>query len=107
MVAAELIHFTHDGLKCRLVRISPMLPSRWQFAARQQLLECNATARDAALDRTDCTAADFGCLLVSKPARADEDQRFTLRLSIGNIRTEERHVALAWQKLQDAARLSP
>ena len=25
--------------------------------------------------------------------------RFTLRLAIGNIRTEERHVALAWQRL--------
>ena len=29
--------------------------------------------------------------------------RFTLRLSIGNIRTEERHVALAWTKLRAAA----
>jgi aromatic-L-amino-acid decarboxylase len=31
------------------------------------------------------------------------DGRFTLRLSIGNIRTEERHVALAWQRLREAA----
>jgi aromatic-L-amino-acid/L-tryptophan decarboxylase len=31
--------------------------------------------------------------------------RFTLRLSIGNIRTEERHVALAWSKLRQASRL--
>ncbi len=29
--------------------------------------------------------------------------RFTLRLAIGNIRTEERHVALAWAKLREAA----
>jgi aromatic-L-amino-acid decarboxylase len=29
--------------------------------------------------------------------------RFTLRLSIGNIRTEARHVALAWQRLREAA----
>jgi aromatic-L-amino-acid decarboxylase len=29
--------------------------------------------------------------------------RFTLRLAIGNIRTEERHVALAWQRLKAAA----
>jgi aromatic-L-amino-acid decarboxylase len=29
--------------------------------------------------------------------------RFTLRLAIGNIRTEERHVALAWQRLREAA----
>jgi aromatic-L-amino-acid decarboxylase len=29
--------------------------------------------------------------------------RFTLRLAIGNIRTEERHVALAWERLRDAA----
>jgi aromatic-L-amino-acid/L-tryptophan decarboxylase len=28
--------------------------------------------------------------------------RFTLRLAIGNIRTEERHVALAWQRLKEA-----
>jgi len=28
---------------------------------------------------------------------------FTLRLAIGNIRTEERHVALAWDRLQSAA----
>ncbi len=31
--------------------------------------------------------------------------RFTLRLAIGNIRTEERHVALAWRRLQEAALL--
>ncbi|HVX40839.1 MAG TPA: pyridoxal-dependent decarboxylase [Gemmatimonadaceae bacterium] len=30
--------------------------------------------------------------------------RYTLRLAIGNIRTEERHVALAWERLRDAAR---
>jgi aromatic-L-amino-acid decarboxylase len=29
--------------------------------------------------------------------------RFTLRLAIGNIRTEERHVALAWDRLREAA----
>jgi aromatic-L-amino-acid decarboxylase len=29
--------------------------------------------------------------------------RFTLRLAIGNIRTEERHVALAWRRLKEAA----
>src|SRR5262245_4167998 len=29
--------------------------------------------------------------------------RFTLRLAIGNIRTEERHVALAWDRLRNAA----
>jgi aromatic-L-amino-acid/L-tryptophan decarboxylase len=29
--------------------------------------------------------------------------RFTLRLAIGNLRTEERHVALAWQRLREAA----
>jgi aromatic-L-amino-acid/L-tryptophan decarboxylase len=28
--------------------------------------------------------------------------RFTFRLAIGNIRTEERHVALAWQRLKEA-----
>ena len=32
--------------------------------------------------------------------------RFALRLAIGNIRTEERHVALAWQRLQAAAQSS-
>ncbi len=29
--------------------------------------------------------------------------RFTLRLAIGNIRTEERHVARAWELLREAA----
>lgn len=29
--------------------------------------------------------------------------QFTLRLAIGNIRTEEQHVALAWQRLREAA----
>ena len=29
--------------------------------------------------------------------------RFTLRLAIGNIRTEERHVAVAWERLREAA----
>jgi aromatic-L-amino-acid decarboxylase len=32
--------------------------------------------------------------------------RFTLRLAIGNLRTEERHVALAWERLQSAAKRS-
>jgi aromatic-L-amino-acid decarboxylase len=31
------------------------------------------------------------------------DGRFALRLSIGNIRTEERHIELAWQRLREAA----
>ena len=31
------------------------------------------------------------------------DGRFTLRLSIGNIRTSERHVELAWRRLREAA----
>ena len=31
--------------------------------------------------------------------------RFTLRLAVGNIRTEERHVALAWSRLREASRL--
>jgi aromatic-L-amino-acid decarboxylase len=30
--------------------------------------------------------------------------RYTLRLAIGNIRTSERHIAVAWQRLQTAAR---
>src|SRR6185295_19154814 len=29
--------------------------------------------------------------------------RFTLRLAIGNIHTEERHVALAWERLRAAS----
>ncbi len=29
--------------------------------------------------------------------------RFTMRLSVGNVRTEERHVALAWRRLREAA----
>ena len=29
--------------------------------------------------------------------------RYTLRLAIGNIRTEKRHVALAWERLREAA----
>jgi aromatic-L-amino-acid decarboxylase len=29
--------------------------------------------------------------------------RFTLRLSVGNIRTEERHVKKAWDKLRQVA----
>jgi aromatic-L-amino-acid decarboxylase len=32
------------------------------------------------------------------------DGRYTLRLAIGNIRTERRHVELAWHELRDAAR---
>jgi aromatic-L-amino-acid decarboxylase len=32
--------------------------------------------------------------------------RFTLRLAIGNIRTTEEHVALAWRRLNEAAQLS-
>jgi aromatic-L-amino-acid decarboxylase len=31
------------------------------------------------------------------------NDRFTLRMSIGNIRTERKHVALAWQRLNEAA----
>ena len=29
--------------------------------------------------------------------------RYTIRLAIGNLRTERRHVAAAWRLLQDAA----
>jgi aromatic-L-amino-acid decarboxylase len=29
--------------------------------------------------------------------------RYTLRLAIGNIRTEEAHILLAWERLQRAA----
>ena len=32
--------------------------------------------------------------------------RFTLRLAVGNLRTEERHVAEAWQVLRDASLVS-
>jgi aromatic-L-amino-acid decarboxylase len=31
------------------------------------------------------------------------DGRYVLRLAIGNIRTERRHVARAWELLRDAA----
>jgi aromatic-L-amino-acid decarboxylase len=31
------------------------------------------------------------------------DGRFTLRLAVGNIRTKEEHVKLAWDKLNEAA----
>ncbi len=29
--------------------------------------------------------------------------RFTIRLAIGNLRTDERHIALAWELLRHAA----
>jgi aromatic-L-amino-acid decarboxylase len=32
------------------------------------------------------------------------DGRFTIRLAVGNLRTEERHVATAWDLLRAAAR---
>ena len=35
------------------------------------------------------------------------DGRYVLRLAIGNIRTEERHVARAWELLRAAARRTP
>ena len=31
------------------------------------------------------------------------DGRFTIRLSVGNLRTEPRHVAHAWELLREAA----
>ncbi len=31
------------------------------------------------------------------------DDRFTIRLAVGNIRTEERHVRRAWDLLREAA----
>lgn len=31
------------------------------------------------------------------------DGRYTLRLAIGNIRTDREHVELAWRELRDAA----
>ena len=87
MVAAELVDLAHDRLERRFIRIGPVLPARRQLATRQQLLERHPPARDAALDRADCTAADLGCFLVSEPARADEDQRFALRLRQVHKRT--------------------
>jgi aromatic-L-amino-acid decarboxylase len=32
------------------------------------------------------------------------DGRFTIRVAIGNLRTERRHVGRAWQLLREAAR---
>jgi aromatic-L-amino-acid decarboxylase len=32
------------------------------------------------------------------------DGRFTIRVAIGNLRTEARHIERAWELLQDAAR---
>ena len=51
-----------------------------QLAARQQLLERDPAARDAALDRADRAAADLGRFLIGEAAGADEDQRLALRL---------------------------
>ena len=45
-----------------------------------KLLERDAAARDAALDRADRAAADLGRFLIGEAARADEDQRLALRL---------------------------
>jgi aromatic-L-amino-acid decarboxylase len=43
---------------------------------------------------------DGGAVFLSHTKLND---RFTLRMSIGNIRTERRHVALAWEKLNEQA----
>jgi aromatic-L-amino-acid decarboxylase len=56
--------------------------------------------RDACNERIMHAVNDGGEVFLS---HTKLDGRFTIRLSVGNIRTEERHVALAWKQLQHAA----
>ena len=80
MIPAELVNLIHDRLKRSLVAVGDVLAARRQLAPGQQRFERNATARDAALDRADRTAADFGRFFIGESARTDEDQRLSLRL---------------------------
>src|SRR5512139_1165720 len=79
-VATQLVDLVHDRLQRRPVRIRFMLPPRGELALRQQSLERDAPARDAALDRADRTAANLGRLLIGETARTNEDQSLALRL---------------------------
>jgi aromatic-L-amino-acid decarboxylase len=60
---------------------------------------------EAALDRTNAAIMDAvnrsGEVFLSHTRL---DGRFTIRVAIGNLRTERRHVGRAWQLLREAAR---
>jgi aromatic-L-amino-acid decarboxylase len=59
---------------------------------------------EAALDRANAAIIDAvnrsGVVFLSHTRLGD---RFTIRVAVGNLRTEERHVARAWELLQQAA----
>src|SRR5690349_9800117 len=72
-VATEVLDLAHDALQ-RRGAVGLVLAARRQFALGEQVLERDAAAGDAALDRADRAAADLGRFLVGKAARADQDQ---------------------------------
>jgi aromatic-L-amino-acid decarboxylase len=71
---------------------------RWNPAAAGGLDDADLDTRNAAI--MDAANAS-GEIFLSHTRLGG---RFTIRLSVGNLRTEERHVARAWALLREAAR---
>jgi len=66
-------------------------------AADLEDIECDRITEDG-MHRVNAA----GDLFLSHTKLGD---RFTLRLSVGNLRTEEKHVATAWEKIREAAKV--
>jgi aromatic-L-amino-acid decarboxylase len=69
---------------------------RWRPAGRERTEEALDEANTAIMDAVNRTGEVF-------LSHTRLGGRFTIRVAIGNLRTEERHVARAWQLLREAA----
>jgi aromatic-L-amino-acid decarboxylase len=79
----------------------PLSTVCFRFAPGSAAAADGLDARDALNERIMRRVNASGEAYLSHTRLGD---RLTLRLAIGNIRTEERHVRRAWELLQDAAR---
>jgi aromatic-L-amino-acid decarboxylase len=73
---------------------------RWRPADRELDDEALDAANKSIIDEVNRTGEVF-------LSHTRLDDRFTIRVSIGNLRTEERHVARAWELLRAAAARVP
>jgi aromatic-L-amino-acid decarboxylase len=82
-------------------RLAPVLFSTVCFRYRPERLAADEIALDAANAAIMDAVNRSGEVFLSHTRLAG---RFTIRLAVGNLRTEARHVERAWELLQSAAR---
>src|SRR3569623_936752 len=80
VMPAQFVYLAHDRVERGHARLVAVRAARGQRIVVHDRFECDATARDAALDRAHRAPADFRRFLIGETAGADEDQRLALRL---------------------------